>query len=91
MANINHASLASIPSELADRMVVFKPFWLGDRAIRNWREAVNHLVKNFWGAGADCGFPLEARAVFNEGGTYNSYDAVVTIYPDGRYEVRLIH
>lgn len=91
MADINQVSLYSIPAELAERMVVFKPCWMGESPIHNWREAVNHLVKYFWGAGADCGFELEARAVFNEGGTYNSYDAVVTIYPDGRFGVRLVH
>lgn len=88
---INTTSLFSIPEALNQRMVFIKPCWMGDNAVRTWTQAINHLIKCFWGEGADCGFPLEARAAFDEGGTYNSYDAVVTIYPDGRFAVRLIH
>lgn len=89
--NINTVSLFVIPKAMNDRMVFIKPCWMRDHSIRTWSQAVNYLIKHFWGEGADCGFTLEARACFDEGGTYNSYDAAVTIYPDGRFAVRLIH
>lgn len=91
MNNINEISLFTIPTRLNNKMVIMKPQWIGEHAVHTWERAVSILSKNFWGAGADCGFQLEARAVFEEGGTYRIYDAVVDIYKDGRHTVRLVH
>lgn len=87
MTNKNYASLSRIPAELNKRMVVIKPTWLSeDHAVKTWEEAIRHLIKNFWGAGADCSFVLEAKALLDG----HVYDAAVTITPDGRFGVRLI-
>lgn len=89
--NINTDSLFGIPDAMSARMVIIKPCWIRNHAIRTWSDAVNHLIKRFWEEGADCGFAFEARACFDEGGAYTSYDATVTIYPDGRFAVSLVH
>ena len=87
MSTTNISSLFGVPEALNKRMVVIKPTRLSDgHVVKTWYEAISHLVDRFWGAGANCSFVLEAKAVLND----HVYDAVVEIRPDGSFAVRRI-
>lgn len=87
MSTTNISSLFGVPEALNKRMIVIKPTRLSDgHVVKTWYEAISHLVNYFWGAGADCNFVLEAKAVLND----RVYDAVVEIRPDGSFAVRRI-
>lgn len=87
MTTTNTSSLFGVPEALSKRMVVIKPTRLSDgHVVKTWYEAISHLINHFWGAGADCSFVLEAKAVLND----HVYDATVEIRPDGSFAVRRI-